>query len=90
MSGPEPKKFYHSDIGTLFPFNNHAKVQTRDSLVDIYQYTIHILFTLLLPIWSKTSLKYFLAHQVTRHMIHDGLNFNLKCIDMDNQIQCQW
>ena len=26
---------YHSDVGALFPFNNHANVQTRDSLVDI-------------------------------------------------------
>ena len=48
---------YHSDIGKLFPFNNHADVQTCDSLGDIYQCTTHILLTLLLPVWSKASLK---------------------------------
>ena len=47
-SGPEPLNFYHSDTGTLFLFNNHVKVQNCDSLVEIYQYTFHILFTLLL------------------------------------------
>ena len=47
---PEPKNFYHSDTGTLFLFNNHVKVQNRDSLIVIYQYTFHILFTLLLTV----------------------------------------
>ena len=50
QSGPEPKNLYYSDIGTLFPFNNHTKIQTRDSLVDIQEYIIHILFTLPLPV----------------------------------------
>ena len=36
LVSPEPKDFYHSDIGTLLPFSNHANIQTRDSLVDIY------------------------------------------------------
>ena len=41
-------KFLAFRYWNIISFNNHVKVQNRDSLVDIYHYTFHILFTLLL------------------------------------------
>ena len=58
---PEPKNYYHSDTGTLFLFDNYAKVQNHDSLVDIYQYTFNILFTLSLPV-DQNLTKRFSCH----------------------------
>ena len=64
-SGPEPKNFYRADIETLFPFNNHVKVQTCDSLVDVYQHTIDILFTYYYQFDQNPQEHSFLPYQVT-------------------------